>query len=127
MRVNIQKNIYENLYEQVKALKNFSNAQVRQTYGQIGVDIFQGKKKISIITDKSYKKDDKFINSVKSFLGVDKRKYDYNKKDSLYDVMFKYLVNKEQVNSSEIKNMFGEKGLEVMNVFKAMDYVRQVS
>lgn len=126
MRVNIQKNIYENLYEQVKALKNFSNAQVRQTYGQIGVDIFQGKKKISIITDKSYKKDDKFINSVKSFLGVDKRKYDYNKKDSLYDVMFKYLVNKEQVNSSEIKNMFGEKGLEVMNVFKAMDYVRQV-
>ena len=126
MRVNVQKNIYENLYEQVKALKNFSNAQVRQTYGQIGVDIFQGKNKISIITDKSYKKDDKFINSVKSFLGVDKRKYDYNKKDSLYDVMFKYLVNKEQVNSSEIKNMFGEKGLEVMNVFKAMDYVRQV-
>ena len=44
----------------------------------------------------------------------------------MIDVMFKYLVNKEQVNSSEIKNMFGEKGLEVMNVFKAMDYVRQV-
>ena len=121
--INNLTNYYSEPLKIIISEKQNKNIQfIRQNYGQLGVDIFENKKIPSILTDKENKKFNKIINNIKKFLGFNAQE-DYQKSDSLCSVLFKYLSNKKQVKDSEIKNMFGEKGLELFNKFKILNYV----
>ncbi len=122
--INNLTNYYNEPLKIIISEKRNKNIQfIRQNYGQLGVDIFENNKTPSILTEKENKKFYKIINNIKKFLGFN-IKEDYQKSDSLCSVLFKYLNNKKQVKDSEIKNMFGEKGLELFNKFKILNYVK---
>ena len=106
--------------------KGVSREIIKRDYGQTGADIFDGKTDICLVNDKNYLKDDKFINTIKVFLGIDKPKYNYESGDSLKKIMMKYLLNNETINDSQIQNFFGKKGFEVLEVFKVMGYVKNI-
>lgn len=95
---------------------------IRKNYGQLGVDIFQNEKNPSILSKKDAKKINRIINSIKKFFGY-VGKDDYKESDSLNDVMFKYIYNNKYGKSSDIKNVFGEKGMELFKIFRAQGYV----
>ena len=103
--------------------KGTSREIIKRDYGQTGIDIFNGKKSVCLVNDKNYLKDDSFMNKIKIFLGIDKPKYNYESGDSLQEIMMKYLLNNETINASQIQNIFGKKGFEVLEVFKVMGYV----
>ena len=103
--------------------KGTSREIIKRDYGQTGIDIFNGKKSGCLVNDKNYLKDDSFMNKIKIFLGIDKPKYNYESGDSLQEIMMKYLLNNETINASQIQNIFGKKGFEVLEVFKVMGYV----
>ena len=106
--------------------KGVSREIIKQDYGQIGADIFDGKKNICLVNDKNYLKDDKFMNKIKVIFGIDKPKYNYESGDSLKKIMMKYLLNNETINDSQIQNNFGKNGFEVLEVFKVMGYVKNI-
>lgn len=112
----------ENLIE-LHQKKGTSREIIKRDYGQTGIDIFNGKKSVCLVNDKNYLKDDSFMNKIKIFLGIDKPKYNYESGDSLQEIMMKYLLNNETINASQIQNIFGKKGFEVLEVFKVMGYV----
>jgi len=91
-------------------------------YGQIGVDIYEGKEKVTILSKKENLKPAKLWNKFKEALGF-KSKHDYEEKDTLGDVLMKYVYNKKHRKEADIENMFGEKGMEQFNKYKAMGYV----
>lgn len=95
---------------------------IRKNYGQLGVDIFQSEKKPSILSKKDSKKINIVINGIKKIFGCI-GKDDYKETDSLNDVMFKYIYNNKHGEDSDIKNVFGEKGMELFRIFKAQGYV----
>ncbi len=95
---------------------------IRQNYGQLGVDIFENKKTPSILNPKDTTKFSKLINWIKQFFGFI-GKEDYEESDSLYKVMFKYLCNNKCGKESDIENVFGKKGMEMLDVFKRTGYV----
>lgn len=95
---------------------------IRENYGQLGVDIFQNKKTPSILNSKDKKKMNRIINSVKQFWGY-VGKEDYKESDSLNNVMFKYIYNNKSGKNSDIKNVFGENGLNLFRIYKAQGYV----
>lgn len=95
---------------------------IRKNYGQLGVDIFQSEKKPSILSKKDSKKINIVINGIKKIFGCI-GKDDYKETDSLNDVMFKYIYNNKHGKDSDIKNVFGEKGMELFRIFKAQGYV----
>ena len=127
-KVGIRDEIYEPLMNIIDLHKNrgVSREIIKLNYGQIGADIFDGKSNICLVNDKNYLKDDKFMNAVKVFFGVDKRKYNYESGDSLKKIMMKYLLNNETINDSQIQSVFGKKGFEVIEVFKILGYVRSI-
>ena len=127
-KVGIRDGIYaplESLIELNKK-KGVSREIIKRDYGQTGADIFDGKTNICLVNDPNYLKDDKFMNTLKVFLGIDKRKYNYESGDSLKKIMMKYLLNNETINDSQIQNRFGKKGFEVLEVFKVMGYVKNL-
>ena len=95
---------------------------IRQNYGQLGVDILENKKTPSILNPKDTTKFSKLINRIKQFFGFI-GKEDYEESDSLYKVMFKYLYNNKCGKESDIENVFGKKGMEMLDVFKRTGYV----
>ena len=127
-KVAIKEGIYAPLESiiELHREKGISREIIKRDYGQTGADIFDGKKNICLVNDKNYLKDDKFINTIKVFFGIDKHKYNYERGDSLKKIMMKYLLNNETVNDSQIQNFFGQKGFEVLEVFKVMGYVKKL-
>ena len=95
---------------------------IRKNYGQLGVDIFQNEKKPSILSKKDSKKINKLINNIKKFFGY-VGKNDYEESDSLNDVMFKYIWNKKSGKTSDIKEVFGQNGMEMFKIFKHQGYI----
>lgn len=99
---------------------------IRQNYGQLGVDIFQKEKKPSILTEKELKRTNnkfyKVFNQIKKFFGY-VGKEDYAETDSLNQVMFKYIYNKQYGRDTDIEEVFGKKGMELFEVFKLQGYV----
>lgn len=124
----IKSGIYEPLESiiELHKKKGVSREVIKCEYGQTGADIFDGKKNVCLVNDKNYIKDDKFMNTIKVLLGIDKPKYNYESGDSLKKIMMKYLLNNETINDSQVQNFFGKKGFEVLEVFKVMGYVKHL-
>ena len=99
---------------------------VRKLYGQIGVDIFESKgKSISLKKDKGVEPKSR-IQKLANFFGIGKNKtpeYKYDEDDTLSEVMQKYMCNETSGSYEDIKRLFGERGIEQMETFKAMGYV----
>ncbi len=127
-KVGIRDSIYDSLESiiELNKQKGVSREIIKQDFGQTGADIFDGKKNICLVNDKNYIKDDKFMNAVKVFFGIDKPKYNYESGDSLKKTMMKYLMNNETIKDSQIQAQFGKKGFEVLDLFKVLGYVKKI-
>lgn len=120
--MKIHANNYQmSLRDEINLLTKKDVQIVRKLYGEIGVDIFE-KKDISILSKEDKKPYKRFINSIKSLLGMH-AKIDYNEDDSLYTLLLKYIVNKKQGTNAEIEQKFGEKGMQMAESFRYLGYL----
>ena len=99
---------------------------VRELYGQIGVDILETNGKyVTLVKNKSSKLQS-LLNKIITFLRLStetkKNIYKYNEDDTLSDVMQKYMCNETSGTYDDILKMFGKRGIEQMETFKAMGY-----
>ena len=114
--------LFQPLAVEIQQIKHPTTEKVRKLYGQLGVDIFQKKEQISILDKKEQTPFRKFINRIKSNLGF-RYPMDYSKKDSMSDVILKYMCNKKFGTTKELAEMFGEKGLEQLRRYQSVGYV----
>ena len=79
---------------EIAKLKNPTREMVQDIYGTFGLDIFEGKEHLTILSDKELKKSKNLISRIKTwFTGISL--YDYEEGDSLRKVILKYAGNKE--------------------------------
>lgn len=110
------------LYIEIQQVKKPTSAKIKKMYGQLGLDIFEGKEKISILSDKENKPFKKFVNNIKAMFAMPVQ-FEYQKKDTMKDILLKYMFNKNSGTNKEIEEKFGEKGLECLQYFKLLEYV----
>ena len=108
------------LYNQIRML-NIPINRIKTLYGDIGVDIYEGRKP-SILSEDDVKKSKKLINRLKTWL-TGKNKLEYDEKDSIHDVILKYMYNKKFGKNCDIENKFGAEGLRELSIMRAMGYV----
>lgn len=106
----------------VHSMPNKTPEKVQQMYGELGVKILKNETKASILEKKDKTTLANAINKIKGFLGMN-TKEDYQPKDTLHEVMFKYLGNKNSGTTKEIKDVFGQKGAEHFEDFKILGYI----
>lgn len=107
----------------IKQNPSLTREKVKTLYGDIGVDIFEGKEKISILSDKDYKKSQSFVSkAIKWWSG--KGKLDYEETDSIKDLVHKYAYNQKCGTFEEIEEKFGKEGRRVADIFKVMGFLR---
>lgn len=99
---------------------------VRELYGQIGVDILETNGKYVTLVKNKSSKPQSLLNKIITFLRLStetkKNIYKYNEDDTLSDVMQKYMCNETSGTYDDILKMFGKRGIEQMETFKAMGY-----
>jgi len=111
------------LKQVIKNSPAFSKEKIKELYGSIGVDIFEGKDKITILSDKDYKKSQKLIpRIIKWWSG--KGKYDYEEKDSMKDLVMKFGLNEGSGTYAQIEEKFGKEGIRIADIFKVIGYFR---
>ena len=108
------------LYNEIHSLKNQSSLSIRRMYGDFGVDIFEGKTNLSILSDKERKPS--IFNRIKFWFTGD-YPLDYEAGDSLFTVVFKYIGNKKVGLEKDIEEKFGQKGLKKLESMRQMGYV----
>ncbi len=107
---------------EIAKLKNPTREMVQDMYGTFGLDIFEGKENLTILSDKELKKSKSLISKIRTwFTGISL--YDYEDGDTLGDIVFKYVGNKKSGLHKDIETKFGKKGLEQLNRFGRMGYV----
>lgn len=107
----------------IKQMQNPTKAEVKKLYGDIGLDIFEGKDKITILTIKNDEQSKNFITKImKWFNGMGK--FDYEEKDSINDLVLKYACNGSFGTVNEIEEKFGQEGKKAAEIFKFMGYLR---
>ncbi len=106
----------------IKQNPSLTREKVKTLYGDIGVDIFEGKEKITILSEKDYKKSHSFINRAISWWSG-KGKLDYEEKDSVKDLVHKYAYNQTSGTYDEIKEKFGEEGRRVADIFRVIGFL----
>jgi hypothetical protein len=103
----------------IKQNLSLTREKVKTLYGDVGVDIFDGKDKITILSDKDYKKSQSFMSkAIKWWIG--KGKLDYEEKDSVKDLVHKYAYNQTSGTFNEIEEKFGKEGRRVADIFKVI-------
>lgn len=123
MKINGQSMERTPLKTIIKQSSAFTKEKVKTLYGDIGVDIFEGKDKITILSEEDYKQSNKLINKlIRYFSG--KGKLDYDEKDSVKDLVLKYGYNNHRGTFDEIEEKFGQEGLRVAKLFKMMGFFR---
>ena len=108
------------LYEEVKSLR-CPVEHVRKLYGDIGVDIFEGRTP-TILSEQEVKDSKKLINRIRKWwsgVGL----YDYEQKDRLRDVILKYGCNKKCGLVKDIEKLFGSNGVAELDVMSKMGYI----
>ena len=105
----------------IKQNPNLTKANIKTLYGNIGVDIFEGKEKITILSDKDYKKSQSFISKVIKWLNGE-GKLDYEENDSVKDLVHKYIYNQKFGTFEEIEEKFGKAGRNVVDIFRVIGY-----
>ena len=104
----------QTLQDEVLSVKKPTKEKIRHLYGQIGIDIFQGKTNISL---KNKNVEQNFItklldklSAIKDYIfdgGIE----DYKPQDTLRNAMYKYMLFRPTFKDNEIYETFGEKGL----------------
>ena len=108
------------LYEEVHSLR-VPKEQVKKLYGEIGVDIFEGKTP-TILSEEDIKESKKLINRVKAWWSG-MNKFDYEQKDRLRDVILRYVYNKGAGKTKDIEKLFGQEGLSELKIMNKMGYI----
>jgi hypothetical protein len=111
------------LKQVIKNSPAFTKEKVRELYGSIGVDIFEGKDKITILSDKDYKKSQKLIPRIIKWWSGN-GKYDYEEKDSMKDLVMKYGCNEGSGTYAQIEEKFGKEGVRIADIFKIIGYFK---
>ena len=104
------------LRQLVKQMPNPTREKVKMLYGDIGVDIFEGKDKITILEDKDIKKTKGFMNNFINWFKNNK-KLDYEESDSIKDLVLKDGYNNNNRTYEEIEAKFGKEGRRVVDIF----------
>ncbi len=107
----------------IKQSPALTREKVKTLYGDIGVDIFDGKEKITILSDSDYKKSNSFINRIIRWWSG-QGKLDYEECDSVKDLVHKYTYNQKVGTFDEIEAKFGKEGLRVADIFKVMGFLK---
>ena len=109
------------LSEEVRSLGKMSVENVRKLYGDIGVDIYEGRKP-TILSEQDIKESKRLINRIKhwwSGFG----KFDYEPQDRLRDIILKYGCNKKAGLVKDIEKIFGSEGVSELEHLRKMGYI----
>ena len=109
------------LFEEVNLYKNHNIEYVRKRFGDIGADIYEGKKP-TILSEEDIKESKKLINRIKAWWkGM--KKCDYEDGDRLRDVILKYAYNKGFGKTKDIEKLFGDEGVSELKLMNKMGYI----
>ena len=110
------------LKEEIAKLKNPTKESVKELYGSFGLDVYENKSHLTILSQRELKKSKSIIYKIKKwFFGSSI--YDFQENDTLKDVVFKYAGNKEAGLIKDIETMFGKKGMESFESLRRLGYV----
>ena len=98
------------LRNEIAKLKNPTKEIVEDLYGNFGLDIFAGKKHLTILSDSELNKSKSFVSRMKNWLFSSKLQ-DFEEGDTLTDVLNKFINNKSNGLVKDIEKMFGKKGM----------------
>ena len=107
----------------IKQMQNPTRENIKKMYRDIGVDIFEGKDKITILSEQDYKKSKSITAKIKSWFSWG-GKYDYEEKDTVKDLVHKYGCNNIRGTYDEIEEKFGQEGRRVAEIFRIIGYFR---
>lgn len=114
------KSYEKSLYQEIQQNKNMPIISIKRMYGEFGVDIFEGKKQLTILSEKE--KNPNFIKRiVRWFTG--NAPLEYEEGDTMFDVVFKYIANKKAGLEKDIETKFGEEGIKKLHSLQRLGYV----
>ena len=102
------------LRKEIAKLTNPTKKSVKDLYGTFGLDLYEGKKNLTILSEKELKKSKSFISKIVNLI-TERELLDYKEGDTLTDVINKFIENKGNGFVKEIEKMFGKKGLSKLN------------
>ena len=105
----------------IQRMPNATKTEVKKMYGDIGVDIFEGKDKISILPEEDIQKSKTLVSKFRKWWSGN-CKFEYEEKDTLKDLVLKYGCNNTRVTSQEIEEKFGQEGRRIANLYEIMGY-----
>ena len=111
------------LKQVIKQMPNPTRETVKQLYGNIGVDIFEGEAKITILSDKDLKKSQTLLSKIRKWWSGS-GKFDYEENDSVKDLVLKYGCNNRMGTYTELEEKFGQEGVRIADIFKIVGYFR---
>ena len=95
---------------EIAKLKNPTKEIVEDLYGNFGLDIYAGKKHLTILSDSELNKSKSVVSKMKNWLFGSKLQ-DFEEGDTLTDVLNKFINNKNNGLVKDIEKMFGKKGM----------------
>ncbi len=110
----------KSLYQEIQKCKNLPIVSIKRMYGDFGVDIFEGKKQLTILSEKE-KHPNLMTRIVRWFTG--NAPLEYEEGDSLLYVVFKYIGNKKAGLEKDIEAKFGEEGIKKLRSLQRLGYV----
>ena len=105
----------------IKQMPNPTRENVKRLYGNIGVDIFEGKDKVTILSDKDVKNSKKLTSRIKKWWNRNS-KLDYEENDSIKDLVLKYGHNNLRGTMDDIEEHFGKEGRRIAGIYKIIGY-----
>ena len=105
----------------IKQSPALTREKIKMLYGDIGVDIFDGKKTITILSPKEYQKSQSLKSRIIRWWNGN-GKYDYEENDSIKDLVHKYAYNQKFGTLDEIEEKFGKEGRRIADIFKIIGF-----
>lgn len=112
----------KSLRSEISELRKPTKEMVRKMYGTFGLDLYEGKEPLTILTDAERKKSKSIVSRIVSWF-TGKSLQDYKEGDSLRRVVHKFIYNKESGLVKNVETMFGEKGKEKLDSLGLQGYV----
>lgn len=110
------------LRSEIVKLKNPTKEMVKDLYGTFGLDIYEGKKNLTILSENQLKKSKSLISKIRTwFTGF--QLADYEEGDTLMTILSKYMHNNKSGLVKEIETKFGKKGTDALERFGLVGYV----